>query len=208
MGAARDFECLEDSKFRVVSAEQGVREFFNVNEMVLFCRNHSAIVIVMKSETKTGWLIAATALAQLFAAFVHGADPVEALKAKAEKGDARAQFSLGVRYSLGDGVAKDEAEAVKWYRKAADQGDAFGQGNLGVMYADGRGVAKDEAEAVKWYRKAADQGNALAQFNLGVMYEDGLGVAKDESEAVKWYRKAAEQGEAMAQGNLGTEWRP
>jgi len=100
-------------------------------------------------------------------------------------------------------VAKDEVEAVKWYRKAADQGYAAAQFNLGLMYEYGRGVAKDEVEAVKWYRKAADQGYAAAQFNLGFMYKYGRGVAKDEVEAVKWYRKAADQGNAAAQSNLG-----
>ena len=106
-------------------------------------------------------------------------------------------------YAKGRGVAEDDEEAAKWYRKAADQRFAVAQSNLGVMYAIGRGVAKDDAEAVKWYRKAADQGYYLAQCNLGVMYEYGRGLAKDEVEAMKWYRKAADQGFATAQFNLG-----
>ena len=60
----------------------------------------------------------------------------------------------------GEGVAKDAAEAVKWYRKAAEQGFAAAQYNLGVCYYSGEGVAKDAAEAVKWFRKAAEQGFA------------------------------------------------
>jgi TPR repeat protein len=100
-------------------------------------------------------------------------------------------------------VAKDEAEAVKWYRKAAEQGNAGAQFNLGFCYAYGQGVVKNEAEAVKWYRKAAEQGDAFAQFSLGIRYANGQGVAKDEAEAVKWYRKAAEQGNAGAQFSLG-----
>ena len=65
---------------------------------------------------------------------------------------------LGVCYENGKGVAKDEAEAVGWYRKAAEQGLDLGQFNLGVCYENGKGVAKDSAEAVRWYRKAAAQG--------------------------------------------------
>ena len=84
-------------------------------------------------------------------------------------------------YASGRGVAKDDAQAVAWYRKAADQGLALAQINLGVMYANGRGVAKDDDEAVAWCRKAADQGLALAQNNLGGMYANGRGVAKDEA---------------------------
>ena len=118
--------------------------------------------------------------------------------------EAARQFAQGVRYATGEGVAKDEAEAVKWFRKAADQNFARAQCSLGTCYANGRGVAKDEAEAVKWFRKAADQNNAEAQNNLGFCYEMGQGVAKDELEAVKWYRKAAEQNYAVAQNNLGT----
>jgi hypothetical protein len=50
--------------------------------------------------------------------------PVEDPRVRAEQGDAKAQYSLGAAYALGEGVAKDSAEAVKWYRKAADQGYA------------------------------------------------------------------------------------
>ena len=45
-------------------------------------------------------------------------------KAKAEAGDADAQYNLGLMYVLGEGVEQDFKEAVKWYQKAADQGDA------------------------------------------------------------------------------------
>ena len=127
----------------------------------------------------------------------------EGYKARAERGDPVAQFNLGVCYDNGEGVAKDQVEAVKWFRKAADQGLAEAQGNLGVCYRNGKGVAKDQVEAVKWFRKAADQGLAEAQGNLGFCYDNGKGVAKDQVEAVKWFRKAADQGLAVAQFNLG-----
>ena len=90
--------------------------------------------------------------------------PFAETKAKAEAGDADAQFNLGVMYYQGLGVEQDLKEAVKWYQKAADQGDvAMAQFNLGVMYEKGKGVEQDFKEAVKWYQKAADQGDAMAQ---------------------------------------------
>lgn len=126
------------------------------------------------------------------------------VRAKAEKGDAQSQYDLGSAFIRGSlGVAKDEAEAVKWFRKAAEQNYAPAQHNLGVCYANGEGVAKDYVEAVKWYRKAAEQNDASAQINLGACYCKGKGVAKDGAEAVKWYRKAADQNLADAQYNLG-----
>jgi TPR repeat protein len=66
------------------------------------------------------------------------------VRAKAEKGDAVAQWNLGCRYYDGQGVAKDEAEVVKWFRKAAEQNLAAAQHNLGVCYQNGRGVRISE----------------------------------------------------------------
>jgi TPR repeat protein len=119
-------------------------------------------------------------------------------KAVEEEGDARVQFNLGVKYATGEGVPKNPAEAVKWYRKAADQGYAPAQSNLGVMYAKGEGVAKDTTEAAKWYRKAADKGYARAQYNLAVAYGNGQGVARDYGEAYKWANLAAAGGISQA----------
>src|SRR6266496_2326797 len=93
--------------------------------------------------------------------------PIGEVKAKAEAGDAESQVELGLRYEQGKGVAKDQVEAIKWYRKAAEQNLAEAQYNLGVYYYAGEGVAKDQVEAVKWYRKAAEQNYAAAQSNLG-----------------------------------------
>ena len=118
-----------------------------------------------------------------------------------------AMNDIGVMYEKGQGVTKDYAEALKWFRKAAEQGHANGQNNLGFMYEMGYGVTKDYAEALKWFRKAAEQGYARGQCNLGYMYDMGYGVTQDYAEAVKWYRKAAEQGNAIAQYNLGQNYR-
>lgn len=121
----------------------------------------------------------------------------------AEQGDANAQFYLGVIYANGQGIVKDETEAVRWFRKAAEQGSASARIWLGFMYVNGLGVVKDEAEAVRWFWEAAEQGNAEAQFYCGVMYANGQGVLKDEEEAVRWFRKLTEQGSAIAEIWLG-----
>ncbi|MCX6340522.1 MAG: tetratricopeptide repeat protein [Candidatus Aureabacteria bacterium] len=136
----------------------------------------------------------------------------------AKKGDAEAQYKLGLMYDEGHGVPKNYVEGAKWYRKAAEQGFAPAQSNLGFMYVNGQGVSQDYSatyvhgqsvspdyvEAVKWYRKAAEQGFAEAQNNLGAMYYKGQGVPQDYTVAADWYRAAAEQGNAIAQLNLGS----
>lgn len=117
-------------------------------------------------------------------------DKITALRAKAEAGNAVAQCTLGLFYSLGEGLPKDATVAAKWFRLAAEQGNAHAQCALGLLCANGDGVSKDAAEAVKWYRLAAEQGNARAQINLGVLYLTGEGVPKDVVEAYAWFQVA------------------
>jgi TPR repeat protein len=131
------------------------------------------------------------------------ADQLKALRQKAEKGDAEAQYRLAVALRMGQGAPKDDAAAVKWYRAAADQGHAAAQNNLGWMYHSGYGVPQDDPQAVIWFRKAADQGDQDSQYNLGMMYLTGRGVKRDDVAAAGWFQKAAEQGDAGAQFTLG-----
>src|SRR4051794_32521432 len=68
-------------------------------------------------------------------------------------------------YARGQGVPRDDALAVKWYRVAADQGHALAQNNLGVMHSNGRGVSKDAVLAYRRLNLAAAQGQADAAKN-------------------------------------------
>jgi uncharacterized protein len=121
----------------------------------------------------------------------------------AGRGNAFAQYKVGVIYANGLGVEKNDGEAVKWYQKAADQGESDAQLNLGMMYATGRGLEKDPKKAMEWYLRAAQQWNASAQNNIGSLYFNGEGVEKDDKKAFEWYLKAARLGLPLAQNNLG-----
>ncbi len=118
---------------------------------------------------------------------------IDALRVRAEAGDAEALYNIGLMYAIGRGVPQDDAEAARWYRLAADQGYASAQHHLGTMYDSGTTVPQDDAEAVRWYRLAADQGYVPALTNLGNMYETGEGVAQDYVQAYMWYDLAASQ---------------
>lgn len=145
----------------------------------------------------------------VFGLLVATASAVEkTLVEKAQKGDAGAQYKLGVMYASGDGVPLDRAEAEKWLRMSAEQDNIEAQNRLGELYRL-EGIIN---EAAKWFHKAAEQGNADAQCALGYFYSGFFDldagrskevVARDPVEAVKWWRKAAEQGNAVAQQNLG-----
>jgi TPR repeat protein len=125
------------------------------------------------------------------------------LKEIAYAGDVSAQVQLGVIYLTGDGVPKDDAEAVKWLRKAADQDNALGERYLAEMYFKGRGVPADVSEAAKWLRMAAAQDDAQSEYNLAVLYTQGQGVPRNVKEAANWMRKAASQNLAAGQMGLG-----
>ena len=88
------------------------------------------------------------------------------LRAKAEKGDAEAQFNLGKAYANITNDPKAHAEAVKWYRKAAEQGLADAQMALWLMYGGGLSVPQNNAEAYKWLLLAEAQGHQLAKTSM------------------------------------------
>jgi TPR repeat protein len=74
-----------------------------------------------------------------------------------------AQFILGAVYTSGEGVPRNYAEALKWYRLAADQNFAEAQFNLGLMYAQGGVVPPDNVLAHMWLNLSAAQGLKQAE---------------------------------------------
>ena len=101
----------------------------------------------------------------------------------AEQGYASAQIFLADCYLFGRGVARDEAEALVWFRRAAKQ-DGY------------------DAETAKNYLKAVEDGDPDSQYNLAIDYLFGWRIKKNEAEAFKWFRKAAEQGYESAIAQL------
>ena len=128
---------------------------------------------------------------------------VAALAARAEQGEAAAQWQLGICYREGNGVARDEREAFDLFSKAAAQDHAEAQVDLGYFYEQGIAVKTDYALAMEWYRKAAEQNQPQAQNNIGALYIEGHGVKTDPVEGLKWIRKAADQGLPHAMLVLG-----
>jgi len=84
------------------------------------------------------------------------------VESPAIKGEAWAQHNLGVMYVNGQGMVKDDTEAVKWFRLAAQQGSMKAQNNLGSMYSQGQGVVQDYVKAHSWYNLSAVSGHAIA----------------------------------------------
>lgn len=120
----------------------------------------------------------------------------------AEAGDPQAMFLLSQLYERGQGVPRDEQQALSWLRAAAEAGYAPACHNLGDRYLNGDGVPRDPARAASWWRQAAVRGLPVAQYNLGTLYYRGLGVPADPAQAAWWYREAARQGSTRARDAL------
>jgi uncharacterized protein len=115
-------------------------------------------------------------------------------KSAAGKQDATGLNVLGNLLQSGQGTAKNESEAVRYYRLAANKGYSAAYFNLGSAYEYGRGVATDVAEAKRWYRLAAEKGNAAAQYSLACLAEAADKAPPDYPEMLKWlYLSAAEK---------------
>jgi len=126
---------------------------------------------------------------------------VEEILAKAQSGDAEAQFWVGIMYGEGRLVARDFDKANQWFLKSAKQGYAPAQRMYGPSIRE-----RDSSVAERWLLRAAEQGDADAQYWLGVGYEQNWFGTTDVKEAVKWYQKAADNGNPDAQVELGDKY--
>ena len=106
----------------------------------------------------------------------------------AEQGDAEAQYNLGVCYDDGEGVVKDQFEAIMWYRKAADQRNDKAQYNLGVCYANGEGVAKNEVITYQWWLLASANGNDDSKRYISILEKSLTAEQRAEGQrlATEW----------------------
>jgi TPR repeat protein len=113
---------------------------------------------------------------------------------KAQAGDVREQFLMGLMYERGKGVAQDFPQAAYWYGEAAKQEFALAQISLGHLYDKGLGVEQSYKTALQWYYRAAKNGNVDAIYFIGSMVYNGEGIAADPNMAMQWFKKAADRG--------------
>lgn len=122
----------------------------------------------------------------------------------AVKGDAAAQYKVGLMLDYGDGVVSNKAAAREWYSKAAVQGHIKAKFNAAVMHFHGMGGEENTEKGMVFYKESADKGGVRAQKALFKIYLKGLrGISQDHAEAIKWLTKAIEQNDIEAQYSLG-----
>src|ERR1039458_975239 len=138
-------------------------------------------------------------------AYNHGdiARAFRGLSAEAAQGNSDAEVNLGYMYARGQGVARDQLEALRLYRLSAAQGNGEGMNALGYKYQYGTGVTPDLQTAIDWYCRAIAQGNPRALNNLAILYDRGIGVQRELRTAHDLWRQAAERGHPNSAYNLG-----
>eukprot|EP01035_Chromulina_nebulosa_P005819 gene5819-7880_t len=109
------------------------------------------------------------------------AGTLEMMVTLADKGNAEAQYHVGMMHHIGVGTPKNPLEAFKWFQKSTAAGDPLAAYKLGCYY-DGQGagvVVPSVVDALKYKRIAADAGYALAQNDVAVLYAND-GKAAEE----------------------------
>jgi TPR repeat protein len=147
----------------------------------------------------------------------HKDQAVEAYRYAAENGQLGATWKLARMYAEGDGVARDDYEAFKFFSEIAKQDVEPGSPEesymsdalvaLGSYWKNGipgSPVKPNAAAAQEYYmRAAANYRNPNAQFEMGNMFLKGEGVKASVRQAGRWFQLAAEKGHAGAQATLG-----
>ncbi|TZG27143.1 tetratricopeptide repeat protein [Sphingomonas montanisoli] len=122
----------------------------------------------------------------------------------AEAGVADAQALYGQLLLDGDGVPRDQQDAVRWFDRAARQGHVMAMNMMGRCYDLGWGVPIDKVRAAQWFKAASDRGLEWGMYNYATALTLGAGVPEDRPEALALFRKAAAMGNAKATNYVGS----
>lgn len=147
----------------------------------------------------------------------HKDEAIEAYRYAADKGQVGASWKLARMYASGDGVARNDYEAYKFFSQIVQEDVEPGSPDesyisdalvaLAVYSRNGipgTPVRADLTAAQDFYmRAAATYRNPVAQFEIGKMFLAGDGVKASVKQAGRWLQLAAEKGHAGAQATLG-----
>jgi TPR repeat protein len=142
---------------------------------------------LLKKAADAGRPAAMAQLASLYLDEGDQGDAVAMLTRAAKGGDPRAQYKLAELYAAGDGVAKDEQAATRWFGESARLFNIDGQVQYAIRLFNGVGTAKDEKAAAQWFQRAAEAGQVIAQNRLAHILIAGRGMQADPVAAAKWY---------------------
>lgn len=105
-------------------------------------------------------------------------------------GNPHAAFALGLLFSSGTAVARDDEAAARWLRLAARHAHRDAYVQLGHRYIRGVGLPANAKASAYWFYMGASTGDSAAMVALGGLYAAGLGVDQDWTGALYWWEKA------------------
>jgi len=151
--------------------------------------------------------VRADALSDGSAAYARGdyATAAATWGALAARGNAEAEFRMGVLHLRGEGVKQNTKTAMDWFRTAAGRGHPEAQYLIGSRLVRSPDE-KDHEAAYRMFRDAADQGHAGAMVFLAQMFNRGHGVPRDGEQSEVWMRTAALSGSDHAALLLSQAW--
>ena len=118
---------------------------------------------------------------------------VKEMRAKAEGGDGDAMHWMGVCYTFGQGVAKDEAQARAWYERSAAARNPKGLASFSNCLLTGAGGPQDFALGLLNMTEAAYLGSDMGAAVLGESFFNGMcGLPKDPVRARFWLKKVVD----------------
>ena len=123
---------------------------------------------------------------------------LQTLLALANGGNSQVMSWIGNAYAAGLGVARNDSEAVGWFRRGVNAGDVLSMLGLGTMMLAGRGTDRDQAGAINYLLSAARAGNNEAIDRLA-----GLQLESKRAGATKTLEIAINKGYAPSMVRLG-----
>ncbi len=131
------------------------------------------------------------------------AETAHIMQVAAQAGMAEAQALYGQILLDGNGVEKDESEALRWFSEAAQQGHVMAMNMVGRCCEHGWGTQSDPSLAAQWYGAAAQRGLDWAMYNLATLHCLGKDVVIDRERAFALFSDAAALGHAKSVTMLG-----
>jgi TPR repeat protein len=127
----------------------------------------------------------------------------QAILIAAKEGVLDALALLGQILLDGQGIAQDQALALRWFEIAANGGHLMARNMLGRCFEHGWGCTANATVAARHYRQAAESGLDWGLYNYANLLATGRGVVEDQAQALACYQRAAELGHGKSMNLFG-----
>lgn len=117
---------------------------------------------------------------------------IQLYQEKASKGDAEAQYQLGLLFMNGKGTIQNFEEAAKWFKLAANQNHALAQYQLGLIHQTGYGLPANLEKSYMWFNISAAAGvqEAIVARNKIMLSLTPKQLKKAQDASRKWFLNA------------------